>query len=95
MCAKVASQTHLIADCSNDIPGLASPDRFHETIILSIEEDEIVLVTDDFRISSKILFQGIPDTGVDHNFLSFSLLLFFDPKSSFDILMVIQKMLNL
>ena len=95
VCAEVAAQAHELTDGGDDFPGLAMFDRFHETIVLSIEIDEVGWVTDDFRISCKILFQGIPDTGIDHDFLTSVPLLLFDPKSSSDLLLVIQEMLNL
>ena len=95
MGAKVATQSHLLTNSRNDLPGLTSPDWLHETIVLGVEEDEVILVTNDFRISCKILFQTIPDTGIDNNFLTFTSFLFLDPKSWFDVLVVIQEMLNL
>ena len=60
-------------------------DWLHETINLCVEEDDVVLVTDEFRISRKILFQGLSDTSVDHDFLTFASFLFLDPKSWFDV----------
>jgi hypothetical protein len=63
-----------------DLPCLTTPDRLYETIGLGIEKDEVVLVTDDFRISCKILFEGFIDTVIDHDFLAFTPFPFFDPK---------------
>jgi hypothetical protein len=74
---------------------LISSDRLHETIRFCIEEDEVVLVTDDLRISIKNLFHGLPEPGIGHNFPTFTLLLFFDTKSMLDVLLVTQEMVNL
>jgi hypothetical protein len=94
VCAKVATQTNLLTNCGNDLLGLTTPDWLYETTIFCIEEDEVILVTNDFRISCKILFQVISDTGIDHDILTFASLLLFDPKSLLDSLTVIQEMLN-
>ena len=40
------------------------------------------------------LVKGLPDTGIDHNFLPFTPFLFFDPKLLFDVLMIIKEMNN-
>jgi hypothetical protein len=78
-----------VGNIGNDLPGLAPSDRLHETISLGVEENIVVLVTDEFRISRKILFQGLSDTSVDHDFLTFASFLFLDPKSWFDVLVFI------
>ena len=83
VCTEVATQSHLLVNSRNDPPGLASSDWLHETLNLCIEEDKVVFITDKFRMSSKIFLQGLADTGVDHNFLTFAPFLFFDPKSFF------------
>jgi hypothetical protein len=77
------------------LAGLRSPDWLHETIELGVEEDEVVLVLINFRISCKILFEGFLDTVINHDFLTFAALLCFDPKSPLDVLIVIQGMVNL
>jgi len=40
------------------------------------------------------LVRGLPDTGIDHNFLPFTPFLFSDPKLLFDVLMIIKEMNN-
>jgi len=84
-----------LADSGDDLPGLATFDWFFEMIGFGTEKDEMRMITSDFRICCKILIKGIPDTGIDHDFLTFAPLLFLDPKSSFDILIVVQEMFNL
>jgi hypothetical protein len=86
---------HLLANSYYDLPGLASLGWLHESIVLGVEENEVVLVSNDFRISYNILFQTIPDTGIDHNFLTFASFLLLDPKSLFNKLKVIQEMVNM
>lgn len=61
--------------------------QLHETIHLGVKKYEVVFVADDFRISIKKLAQGLPDTGINHNFLPFTPFLFFDPKSLFDVML--------
>ena len=95
MCAEVTTQPHLFANGRDDLPGLATPDRLQKTVVLSIEEDEVVLVTDNFRVCCNLLIQCILDTVINHDFLTFATLLFFDPKSPLDVLIVIQEMVNL
>jgi len=93
--SEVTTQAYLLTNGHNDLPGLTTLDRLPEIVVLGIKEDEVDLIADDFRINSKILFEGFLDTVINHDFLPFAALLFFDPKSPLDMLIVIQEMVNL
>jgi hypothetical protein len=92
---EVATQAYLRTNGHNDLPSLTTFDRLPEIVVLGIEEDEVDLVPNNLRISRKILFEGFLDTVINHDFLTFAALLFFDPKSPLDMLIVIQEMVNL
>jgi hypothetical protein len=48
-------QAYLLTNGHNDFPGFTTLNRLPETISLSLNEDEVDVVTNDFRISRKIL----------------------------------------
>lgn len=72
LCTGVATRYHPLTNIRNDLPCLTPPDWPSKTTAFLIVENEVVLITDDFRICRKLIFQGLSDTGVNHDFRTFA-----------------------
>lgn len=92
MGSKVAVQTHISADRCDELPALPAFDRMRIIVVFGIEENEVLLLLPDPRVSSQVFFQGFLDAIVDDHLLSFAPFLFLDPKALPDMSLVIYKM---
>ncbi|MGB5844939.1 MAG: hypothetical protein WBG94_10875, partial [Anaerolineales bacterium] len=78
----IASQPNSTTDRNNELPGLSTLDGFGVDIHLGIEEDKVLRVLDNIRVSLQIFPQGFPDTIINIDLVPFSPLLLLDPKPS-------------
>jgi hypothetical protein len=92
---KVSPKTDLLADGSDELPGLTTTNGFSLIMDFRIEEKEMLWIGDNIGISLKILLEYLTNARVDKDLMTFAPFLLFDLKTTFDVLLVIQEVPNL
>ena len=90
--AEIASQTNLLADRSNELPGLATTNRDVEIIGLRIEKEEMLWIAGHVGVGHKIFVEYLPDACIDKDLVAFATFLLFDLETAFDTLLSIHNM---
>jgi hypothetical protein len=92
MCAEVTVQTHFLTDGRDELPGLATLDRFSIGVGFGVKKYIILRIVIDTGIGFQVLCEGLPYTIINHNLMAFAPFLFLYPKPGFQFELVIQEM---
>jgi hypothetical protein len=84
MGAVISPQPNIIADRTDELPGLTSLDRFRVAIRLGVEKYEVFGVIGNALVGCQIFVERLADALIDDNFMALVALLLFDPKPLFD-----------
>ena len=95
VCTVVTLKPNFLADGSDELPSLATLDRFIKSIGFGVEKNIILRIVINNRIGFQILCEGLLDTIINHNLMALPLFQLFDLETVFEAMPIIQIMTDL